>query len=137
MYSPDGKRIVTASGDGTARIWDAASGEELRQLTGHTDRSYAVTYSPDGKQIVTASGDGTAHIWNAAILKERYSHSPATWATSKSAAYRPDGKSDRHRQLGQHGWHLGCGDSEELRQLTGHTGTVWSAAYHPDGKRIW
>ena len=35
-YSPDGKRIVTASGDQTARIWDAATGEELRQLTGHS-----------------------------------------------------------------------------------------------------
>ena len=35
-YSPDGQSIVTASEDQTARIWDAATGEELRQLTGHT-----------------------------------------------------------------------------------------------------
>ena len=36
-YSPDGKHIVTASDDQTARIWDAATGQEVRQLSGHTD----------------------------------------------------------------------------------------------------
>ena len=54
-YSPDGKSIVTASGDQTARIWDAATGEELRQLTGHTGSVNSAAYSPDGKTIVTAS----------------------------------------------------------------------------------
>ena len=37
-YSPDGTQIVTASDDQTARIWDAATGQEVRTLSGHTDR---------------------------------------------------------------------------------------------------
>ncbi len=56
-YSPDGKSIVTASDDSTARIWDAATGKELRELTGHSDYVSSAAYSPDGKSIVTASGD--------------------------------------------------------------------------------
>ena len=91
-YSPDGKRIVTASGDQTARIWDAATGEELRQLTGHTGSVNSAAYSPDGKSIVTASWDQTARIWDAATgkeLRELSGHSGAV----NSAAYSPDGKS--------------------------------------------
>ena len=54
-FSPDGKRIVTASGDNTARIWDAETGKLLHTLTGHEDRVNSAEFSPDGKRIVTAS----------------------------------------------------------------------------------
>ena len=69
-YSPDGSTIVTASADGTARIWNAATGEELQQLTGHTGGVNAAAYSPDGKTIVTAGADGTARMWDAATGAE-------------------------------------------------------------------
>jgi WD40 repeat protein len=65
-YSPDGARIVTASEDRTARIWDAATGKEITVLRGH-ERERSVTsaaFSPDGARIVTASMDGTARIWH-------------------------------------------------------------------------
>ena len=47
-YSPDGTQIVTASDDETARIWDAATGQEVRHLSGHTDAVSSAAYSPDG-----------------------------------------------------------------------------------------
>ena len=56
--------------DQTARIWDAATGQELRQLTGHTAGVLSAAYSPDGKTIVTASADQTARIWDAATGQE-------------------------------------------------------------------
>ncbi|HSV67228.1 MAG TPA: pentapeptide repeat-containing protein, partial [Mycobacteriales bacterium] len=62
-YSPDGTRIVTASDDGTARVWDAGTGEPLLSLTGHTSTVWGCGYSPDGTRIVTASDDGTARVW--------------------------------------------------------------------------
>jgi WD40 repeat protein len=68
-FSPDGQRIVTASGsfrdtlDNTARVWDAVSGRELLTLKGHADEVHSAAFSPDGKRIVTASRDGTARVW--------------------------------------------------------------------------
>ena len=64
-YSPDGTRIVTASFDKTARIWDARTGAQLAVLSGHGDVVTSAAYSPDGTRIVTASFDKTARIWDA------------------------------------------------------------------------
>ena len=64
-YSPDGTRIVTASTDKTARIWDARTGEQLAVLSGHAGCRISAAYSPDGTRIVTASHDKTARIWDA------------------------------------------------------------------------
>ncbi|HMC48957.1 MAG TPA: hypothetical protein VKJ77_26825, partial [Caballeronia sp.] len=66
-YSPDGTRIVTASNDKTARIWDARTGAKLAVLSGHGDLLESAAYSPDGTRIVTASNDKTARIWNARV----------------------------------------------------------------------
>jgi hypothetical protein len=67
-FSPDGKRIVTASWDRTARLWDAETGKSIGEpLTGHAERVWSAGFSPDGKRIVTASWDKTARLWDAEI----------------------------------------------------------------------
>ena len=69
QFSPDGTRIVTASADKTARVWDAATGKSLATLAGHEDGVWSAQFSPDGTRIVTASGDKTARVWDAATGK--------------------------------------------------------------------
>jgi WD40 repeat protein len=64
-FSPDGTRIVTASDNKTARIWDAASAKEIAALRGHGKALNFAAFSPDGTRIVTASWDETARIWDA------------------------------------------------------------------------
>ena len=65
VFSPDGKRVVTASHDKTARIWDALTGNLVANLNGHTDFVYAAAFSPDDSRIVTASFDHLAKVWDA------------------------------------------------------------------------
>src|SRR5215813_7324022 len=62
--APDGTWLVTASWDGTARIW-AADGAHRATLTGHGGSVEAVAIAPDGTWLVSASDDGTARIWAA------------------------------------------------------------------------
>jgi dipeptidyl aminopeptidase/acylaminoacyl peptidase len=63
-FSPDGKRIVTASADKTARLWDAETGKPIGALlTGHKSNVNSAMFSPDGKRIVTASSDYTVWVW--------------------------------------------------------------------------
>ena len=64
-WSPDGTQIVTASSDGTARIWSADCSSAPRVLAGHGGLIRSASWSPDGTRIVTASNDRTARVWSA------------------------------------------------------------------------
>ena len=67
-FSPDGKQIVSASGDKTLKVWDAQTGKETLTLEGHSDVVGSVRFSPDGKRIVSGSGDKTVRIWDISPL---------------------------------------------------------------------
>lgn len=63
-FSPDGHRLVTATANNAARVWEIATGRELFQL-GHAKFVHSARFSHEGSRIVTASADGTARIWDA------------------------------------------------------------------------
>src|ERR1700691_2043548 len=89
-FSADGSRIVTASWDGTARVWDTKTGDKLAVLVGHKAWVNSAAFSPDGSRVVTASADKTARIWNAktgALLTTLTGHTD--WV--RTAAFSPDG----------------------------------------------
>jgi WD40 repeat protein len=65
VYDPKGERVVTASADKTARIWDARTGEPIGKPLQHGDAVWAAVYDPKGERVVTASADKTARIWRA------------------------------------------------------------------------
>jgi WD40 repeat protein/serine/threonine protein kinase len=134
-YSPDGTRVVTASRDHTARIWDARTGAQLAVLSGHTDIVYCAVYSPDGTRVVTASRDHTARIWDAysgAQLAVLSGHDDGV----NSVSYSPNGMRivtasfDKSARI----WDARTG--AQLAMLSGHRARLYSGAYSPDGTRI-
>jgi len=134
-YSPDGRRIVTASWDNTARIWDAATGREMLRLRGHTDHVNSAAFSRDGLRIVTGSAHKTARIWDAATGRQMLLLGGHTDLVS-FAEFSPDGRrvltasSDKTARI----WDAESG--RELLQLSGHTDILESAAFSPDGRRV-
>lgn len=134
-YSPGGRRLVTASYDGTARIWDAATGRQRLVLRGHSGPVMSAVFSPHGRRIATASFDKTARIWDAAtgkMLVILAGHA----ARVRSAAFSPDGRQlvtasyDHTARI----WDAASG--RQIRILSGHSALVTSAAFSCDGRRI-
>ncbi|MEI2579838.1 WD40 repeat domain-containing protein [Scytonema sp. PRP1] len=88
-FSSDGKLIVTAGADTTARVWDF-SGKQLAELVGHSANVRTANFSPDGKLIVTASFDSTARMWDTSgkQLAQLKGHQGNVYC----ASFSPDGK---------------------------------------------
>ena len=134
-YSPDGKRIVSGSSDKTLKVWDAATGQDLLTLKGHTNSVTSVCSSPDGRRIVSASADKTVKVWAARSGRELFTLKGHTLAVG-SVAYSPDGKrivsgsGDKTVKV----WDAQTG--QDLLTLEGHTGSVSSVAFSPGSRRI-
>jgi WD40 repeat protein/serine/threonine protein kinase len=67
-FSPEGRRLATASYDRTMKLWDVETGHNVFTLLGHTAGLVCLAFSPDGNQIVTGSFDATARVWNGAPI---------------------------------------------------------------------
>ena len=78
-FSPDGRRLVSASYDTTVRVWDPVTGQEALTLRDHTRGVLAVAFSPDGRHLASAGfakGDAAVRVWNATPLTDDGSQKP-------------------------------------------------------------
>jgi WD40 repeat protein len=134
-FSPDGRRIVSASQGWTVWVWSADGRGEPLVLRGHGGLVWSAAFSPDGRRVVSASQDGTVRVWNADGSGEplvlRGHDNPVM-----SAAFSPDG-----RHIVSASWDKtvrvwNADGSGEPLILRGHDDLVTSAAFSPDGQRI-
>ena len=89
-FSPDGKQLAVGFRGGSANVWDAATGQKLFDLSGHTGSVRHLAYSPDGTRIATASVDGTTRLWDAATGAEQFALTGHTGQVT-GLAFSPDG----------------------------------------------
>lgn len=71
VFSPDSRRLATASFDRTIKLWDTQTGQDVFTLGGHTAGLLCLAFSPDGNQIVSGGYDATARVWNATPLESK------------------------------------------------------------------
>ena len=133
-FSPDGKRLASASWDQTVKVWDAVSGQEMLTLKGHTNRVMGVTFSPDGKRLASAGGDHTVKVWDAMSGQEILTlRGHTNWV--RGVAFSPDGKRVASANEDQvKVWDLATG--QETLVLKGQTYSHGNVAFSPDGKLL-
>jgi WD40 repeat protein/tetratricopeptide (TPR) repeat protein/tRNA A-37 threonylcarbamoyl transferase component Bud32 len=147
-FSPDGRRLASASGvsdqqkhkwtSGEVKVWDAQTGREVLTLRGHTSFVTSVCFNPDGTRLASACYvDGTVKVWDAQTGQELLTLQGHA-GTVHSVCFSPDG-----RRLASAGgdpdptvkvWDAQTG--RVLLSLKGHTGYVSSVCFSPDGRRL-
>src|SRR5438105_3002589 len=134
-FSPDGRYVLTGSFDKSLKLWQAATGKEIKTFggqAGHQNLVLAASFSPDGRLIASGSSDNTAKIWDTpfSIPFREYAHA----AEVNALALSPDGS--KLAAAGKDGTVklFTAVDGKPLANLTGHAGAVTSVSFGGNGQ---
>lgn len=144
--SPDGRRILSGSSDGSIHLWDLASGKQEKVLSGHNGRIMKLAFSPDGKNAWSGGADRRLRLWDLStgqLIRTFPDH--GDWILG--LGFTPDGKRVFSAGGGrlEPGWREGTDfdvrvwdvDAGTLiARWPGHKGMVFKLVVSPDGRRV-
>jgi len=163
-FSPDGQWIASGSDDNTVKVWSVESGECVTTLEGHSSAVYSVSFSPDGQWIASGSDDKTVKVWS--VESGEYVLGPeceirarikrplklavdakieARWK-ARTGTYYPGKVVSRNEIEATYNVLFDDGDTRDeipeceirarVRTLEGHSWSVYSVSFSPDGQWI-
>ena len=140
-WSPDGKRIASASGDHTVQVWDASDGNHVYTYHGHSADVSTLAWSPDGKYIASAGLDNSVQVWGATTGNLVYIYHGQN-DVIYNVAWSPDGtriasaSNDGSVQV----WHAFTGypilNYKNPPTTRGSPAPWYAITWSPDGKQI-
>jgi WD40 repeat protein/tRNA A-37 threonylcarbamoyl transferase component Bud32 len=133
-FTPDGKLVASLRGE-VVKLWDTASGKEVRSLRGHSQRVRCLAFTPDGKQLATAGRDETVRLWDVASGKELIVHRGHTGDIGE-LAFSPDGQrlASATAQQTIRIWNVRTSQGPRELELRLHPNFPW--AISPDQKTL-
>jgi hypothetical protein len=134
-FSPDGRYALSGSFDKTARLWDIATGRQMKNLKSSSGVNFpSMAFSADGRYALSGGNDNTTRLWDLASGKEVQTLTAKKGWSVTVAAISPDGK---YAFSGQQNivnlWDVGTG--KLIREFSGFSAEVHSLAFTPDGGR--
>jgi WD40 repeat protein/serine/threonine protein kinase len=130
-FSPDGEWIITASDDGTAKLWRAGTGEEVATFDGEAGHVEKAVFSRNGTHVVTSHGDGFTRVWDLGSGRTMLQ------VEGDAVALSPDGKCIATAG-GPGGWAASYDlvTGQEQFRLEGHGDIIDCIAFSDIGERI-
>ncbi len=133
-FSPDGTKIVTASNDETAKLWDVETGELIRTFERIWSPISSAKFNSDGTKIVIITVKGTVTIFNTATGQGLPTIYLIADQWGGSAKFSPD--DSKVVVVAQNPFVLNAETVKIMHELKGHTSSVWSAEFSPDSTKI-
>ena len=133
--TPDGRTVVSGSGDKTLKVWDMETGKCRATLIGHTSTVFGVAITPDGRTVVSGSDDKTLKVWDLATGKCRATlegHASYVLGVAITSDGRTvvSGSDDKTLKV----WDMETGKCRAT--LEGHSGALLGVAISPDGRTV-
>ncbi len=131
-FSPGGRVALSGSDDHLLKLWDVATGHEIKSFEGHRNTVKSIAFSPDGKYVLSGGQDKMLALWD--VESGQGWSFPGHTEAVTAVAFSPDGKqalsasNDKTLKL----WDVESG--REIKCFEGHEEAVASVAFSPDGR---